>query len=141
METIILTRLQSGDHGTFGVIRHKNQIFYTGELPWRENKSNISCVPAGTYICRWTHSPRFGRFMYLIDGVSDRTGIRAHSANFMGDSFKKYRCQLNGCIAMGERVGVMDGQQSLLISSPAVKKFESLMERQTFRLEIIDAIN
>jgi hypothetical protein len=32
----------------------------------------------------------------------------------------------------------MDGQKALLLSAPAVRRFESYMERKPFRLEIVN---
>jgi hypothetical protein len=77
--------------------------------------------------------------MYLLLGTSPRAGIRKHPANFMGDRTKGLRSQLYGCIALGERLGWMDGQKALLLSAPAVRRFEDYMERKPFRLEVINA--
>lgn len=74
--------------------------------------------------------------MYLVDRVASRSGIRLHSANFMGDDSKGYRRQLNGCISLGEKLGTMDDQRALLVSSPAIRRFERLMGQQQFELEI-----
>ena len=63
-------------------------------------------------------------------------GVRIHSANFMGDSAKGLRCQLNGCIALGERLGKMDGQKAVLLSAPAVRRFEEMMAGETFKIEV-----
>lgn len=134
----VLERLESSDQGTFGRITFGNTTLFTGELPERDNAANASCIPPGKYVCRWTYSPAFKRQMYLVDGVPKRAGIRIHSANFMGDA-PPYKKQLNGCIALGERLGVMDGQKAVLLSAPAVRKLEMAMNRQPFELEIIDA--
>lgn len=141
METVRLVRLSTDDQGTFGKLTIGDHEFFTGELPWRDNESNISCIPVGVYECRWTLSVRFKRFMYQLDDVPDRTGIRIHSANFMGDDTKRYRKQLNGCIALGEKIGEMGGQRALLVSAPAIRQFETLMAKKPFILEVIDGIN
>lgn len=114
-------------------------MLFTGELPWRDNAASVSCLPSGKYQASMTWSPRFRRQMYLLDGTTPRAGIRAHSANFMGDASLGYRKQLNGCIALGERLGVMDGQKALLLSAPAVRRFEAHMNREPFILEIKNA--
>lgn len=140
MRRLTLNRLESSDQGTFGtIIVPDNEwvhYFYTGELPWRDNTSNVSCIPTGVYKCAWTYSPRFRRHMYLVDGVKARAGIRKHSANFMGDDSKGFRRQLNGCIALGEKLGWIEGQKALLLSAPAVRRFEALLGGQPFELEI-----
>lgn len=87
----------------------------------------------------WAWSPRLRRFTYRLLSVPRRSGILKHSANFMGDVSMGFRAQLNGCIALGERIGVMDGQRALLVSAPAVRRFESLMAGRSFELEIVNA--
>lgn len=135
----ILTRLESSDQGTFGRIVAAGIALFTGELPWRENRPSISCIPVGLYRVVWTFSPRFRRFMYLVDGVVGRSGIRKHPANLMGDAALGYRSQLNGCIALGERLGWLDGQKAVLLSAPAVRRFEEAMKRRPFVLEVRNA--
>lgn len=132
----ILERLESGPQGTFGKFTVGNTSFFSGELSWRDNHANISCIPTGLYCCTFTYSVRFKKYMYLVLNVDGRDGIRLHSANLMGDSDKGYRCQLNGCIALGEKLGTIEGQKALLISRPAITKLENLMERKDFILEV-----
>lgn len=144
MTLVVLERLETGDQGTFGriVAPHNGQvlILFTGELPERENRPNISCLPGDrVYNVAWTYSPAFKRMMYLLLGTSPRAGIRAHPANFMGDSSLGYRRQLNGCIALGTRLGWLGGQKALLLSAPAVRRFEEHMEHKPFKLEIVNA--
>lgn len=139
MKRVVLTRHESTDQGTFGMIDLPGLWLFTGELPWRNNESNFSCLPPSVYLCDWTYSPTFKRFMYLLRGTDPRAGIRAHSANFMGDSRKGLLCQLNGCIALGEKLGRMEGQKALLLSAPAVRRFEAAMNYKQFVLEIRNA--
>jgi len=134
----ILERLDWGDQGIFGRVLVPGLILFTGELPYRDNQPDISSVPAAVYNVDWTYSLRFRRMMYLLLGTDPRAGIRAHSANFMGDDTLGYRRQLNGCIAFGEKLGWMGGQKALLLSAPAVRRFETHMERKPFKLEIVD---
>lgn len=134
---ITLQRLETSDEGTFGRIDLVGgPPFYTGELPWRDNASNISSIPPGLYRCRWTFSPRFNRPLYLVEGVEARTGVRFHPANLMGDVGQGFKAQLNGCIALGERLGWIEGQKAVLLSQPAVRKFETLLNHEDFTLEI-----
>lgn len=137
IETLIINRFETSDQGTFGKILVGEKWLYTGELPWRENKNNISCVPCGTYKCIFTFSPRFKRVMCLIiDNSKKRLGLRVHSANYMGDKDKGYLSQLNGCISLGEKFGILNGQKAVVISSPAIRYFESLYKNKIFNLEI-----
>ena len=47
------------------------------------------CFPEGKYVVEWTFSPRFARYMYLIN-VEGWEGLRMHPANNVDD--------LTGCI-------------------------------------------
>lgn len=131
-----LSRLETSEEGTFGRFTFYDFMCFSGELPWNDNQSNISCIPKGSYVCIWTYSPRFKRKMFEIKGVPARAGIRIHSANFMGDDRRGFKRQLNGCIALGEKLGAMDGQKALFISKPAIRRFETLTNGKPFLLEI-----
>lgn len=133
---VVIDRFDRGDQGNFGHVWTRGPRFFSGELPSRDNRPNISCIPPKRYQVVWTWSDHFRRFMYLLLGTDPRAGIREHSANFMGDESKGFRRQLNGCIALGERLGWMDGQKALLLSAPAVRRFESFMGKRPFLLEI-----
>lgn len=134
MKKILLERLETSEDGTFGKIYGDNFNFYTGELPWNNNKPSSSCIPEGLYKCVWNYSRAFKRFMYLVTSVEGRSGIRIHSANFMGNPPKKK--QLQGCIALGKKFGKLDGQKCVLVSATAVREFENFMEKEPFILEI-----
>lgn len=138
MQRAILRRLETGDQGTFGQLRLNDLTLFTGELPARENKNNVSCIPAGTYRCIFNMSRAFRRLMYLVDGVPGRSGVRIHSANYMGDEALGFRCQLKGCIAPGMKLGWMAGQKAVLSSAAAVAVLEAEANREPFDLEIID---
>lgn len=139
MTRAVLERLETSDQGTFGRLLAGALVLFTGELPDRGNAPNVSCIPAGSYRCLWTFSPAFKRFMYLITPVSGRSGIRMHPANFCGDN-PPWRKQLNGCVALGEKLGWLGGQKAVLVSAPAVTKLETAMQRQPFDLEILPCL-
>lgn len=140
-KVVTLVRHDSSLEGTFGKITVDDLTLFTGELPWINNEQDISCIPEGEYDCQWTYSPRFKRYMYLVFPVDGRLGIRIHSANLMGDRFTGFKCQLNGCIAMGEKLGWLDGQKALLVSKPAIRRFENYLNKENFRLEIINGFD
>lgn len=140
MEALVkIIRHDSSDQGTFGRIYANGLTLFSGELPDRGNAPSVSCIPPGTYKVIWSWSPRFQRLMYEVLNVPARTGIRKHSANFMGDASIGFLSQLNGCIALGEKLGWMDGQKALLVSAPAVRRFEQHLQQWPFTLEISNA--
>jgi hypothetical protein len=126
---ITLVRFESSDDGTFGIIELEQLKIYTLERPWKDNKVDISCVPRGTYLCKYTYSNRFKRSLYELKDVKDRSGIRIHPAN--------YQDELKGCIALG--IQVSDHPKKHLLSSKvAVEMFENILKKEDFELEIIE---
>lgn len=138
MKIAVLTRTSSDDSGTFGSLSIWKFIFCSGELPWRSNKAMISCIPVGEYQCEWDFSPKFNRNVYHIRNVWGRTDILIHPANTMGDTSKGLFCELNGCIALGNIVGKINGQKGLLKSRDAVTSFESYLCGNPFLLRIVN---
>jgi hypothetical protein len=132
----VIERFDRGDEGTFGRMWARGLSLFSGELSWRDNQPSVSCLPPGFFRAVWTWSPRFKRMMYLLLDTEPRAGIRKHAANMMGDAAMGYRCQLNGCIALGEKLGWLEGQKALLLSAPAVRRFEGHMGHAPFVLEI-----
>ena len=132
-----LARTDISDQGSFGRIYFGDDELFTGELPDRDNAPNISCIPCGLYLVQWTFSPAFKRMMYLVTDVDGRSGIRIHSANYMGDRSKGLKCHLYGCIAMGRNLGMIKGQKAILSSRPAIRAFEEWGAGEPFELEIV----
>jgi hypothetical protein len=145
MEKVVLERIETSDEGTFGRITIGKQTFYSGELPWRGNASNRSCVPLGIYPCVQTLSPRFHRFLYLLQHTDSRSNVRIHPANFMGDrelrdpatGKLKYHSELNGCIALGMHFGEMLGQKAVISATTAIRLFHESLDNKPFVLEIV----
>lgn len=148
MELLTLIRTESSDDGTFGSVIVKGVTFQTGELPWRNDDSDVSCEKEGVFQCSESYSkhlsPLFGGInLYLVEGDAARKGVRIHPANWMGDSTKfqkdgitKMKCQLQGCIALGLSVGILEGQKALINSRTAVNRFMALLNHQPFQLTI-----
>ena len=76
----------------------------------------------------WNWSPRFKRPVYLVEAVRGRSGIRIHPANLPE--------QLNGCIALGEKLGTLGGKRAVLLSAPAVRRFEEWAGGKQLSLEV-----
>ncbi len=130
-----LYRLSTGDAGTFGVVLFKGQYLYTGELPWRDNAQNISCIPEGQYTVDLHRSPKYGNVYHLLK-VQGRTYILFHQGNFCGDRALGLRSNVQGCILLGFRRGALWGQQAVLQSRSARSHFESVLGFEPFQLEI-----
>jgi len=102
---IILERIYFPD-GTNGILSFEgNEICKTIELPWRENKKRISCIPEGKYKIRKRYSAKFKWHLEVMN-VKNRDLILVHPAN---DALK----ELNGCIApVSELTGEGKGARS-----------------------------
>ena len=135
METVFLIRGPSTNEGTFGNIIFNGYCLYTGELPWKNNRPNISCIPCGKYIVRMRISPKYGK-VYEVTDVAGRTYILFHQGNFCGDSSQGLRTNVQGCILLGFKRGKLYGQRAVLASKIARKRFETVMNFETFILEV-----
>lgn len=79
-------------NGVNGVLMvNGTELCKTVELPWRNNRPRISCIPEGQYPLRRRHSPRFKEHFEVMD-VKDRKYILFHPGNDAGR-------ELRGCIA------------------------------------------
>lgn len=100
-----LTRNEYTNQGTFGVLNINNKSFFSLELPYRDNKHNISCIPCGQYKASLRYSPHFKKNLYCLIGVPNRNFILIHGANFAGDEAMGYQTHLQGCISIGKSIG------------------------------------
>lgn len=93
MKTLLLTRTEATDSFTRGVLEIDGEPAWTTlELPWIDNKREISCIPAGSYTCERITSPKFG-VTWLLQDVPGRSEIVFHEGNTVGDT--------HGCILLG----------------------------------------
>lgn len=141
MRTAYLLRTTSDAKQTLGALVAADGfavfVCRTLELPWLDNASDISCIPEGTYVCKWTRSNRLSTaaghdvFTYEVMDVPGRAGIRIHSAN--------YFTQLKGCAALGDAHKDLnaDAELDVIHSGTTVASFAALMNYEDFRLTIV----
>ena len=109
MADVILTRFLYGQEATFGTMHYGElPICCTLELPWKQNKSRISCIPTGLYKTVVYQSPTKGK-VWLLKDVPGRSMIEIHIGNFPKD--------ILGCIAVGDsffrdRPGVLNSKKT-----------------------------
>ena len=84
MRQAVLIRIEHTDQGTWGVLAFGQHHCRSLELPWRDNRRQVSCIPPGIYRCGMVGSPRFGR-VYQVHDVPGRSAILIHAANLAGD--------------------------------------------------------
>lgn len=90
----------------------------TLELPYKDNKHKISCIPPGTYHCKKVGPSHIPYPHIAVQNVSGRDGICIHKANYVSD--------LLGCIGVGTGLADInkDGQLDIINST---KTFDALM--------------
>lgn len=136
MRYVTLTRTETGDSGTFGLIKTDSGFScYSGELPWRGDNTDISCIPAGVYVVQRFNSPKHGD-CYLITDVPGRTVTEIHKGNFCGDIYKGLKSDVEGCVLTGNAIGEIAGQQCVLASGDSLARFEADLEKLPFQLTI-----
>ena len=138
MENVWLWRMRRSDQGTEGLFFTDGFNCKSFELPWRDNKRNISCIPAGVYDTIIRQSPRFGTIYWILK-VENRTYILVHSGNWAGDIELGYKTHTNGCLILGKKMGYLMGQRAVLNSRITVRAFMDHMNNQPFTLHIMEA--
>ena len=149
MKTVLLVRQSQSDEGTFGKLFTPTQVFYSGELPWRDTDGNgvgdnqYSRINPGTIIMDWVDSQSRGHKIYQARDVKGRTAIQLHSGNFCGDTKKGFKSHVLGCIIIGNRKEpegdpLGKGQMMVADSKVALKKFEAEMAGESFKLVITE---
>lgn len=131
MKTIIIRRIATGIHGTFGTILYKDIPFaVTLERQWLDNQTGISCIPDGEYRCKRVDSPRFND-TFEVTNVKGRTHILFHAGNIDDDS--------HGCILVGEQYEKLQGSPAILASKKGYGELMDIMaDDDEFRLIVVD---
>jgi hypothetical protein len=127
MSRLLLFRQSDNRVQTLGELECPDKkMFYTVELPWRNNERRVSCIPVGLYKMRLHTSPRFGPCYWLQD-VPNRSEILIHAAN--------HYHELKGCIAPGlsRKDFDNDGQIDVINSRAAMRQ---LLEYRFTEIEI-----
>lgn len=104
--------------GTNGSLLHGNMpICSCIELPWRENRHQVSCIPEGRYALVKRYSSHFQWHFELLE-VPQRDLILIHPAN-------NAELELKGCIAP---VTILVGAGKGLQSRMAFQKLKELTD-------------
>lgn len=128
--TLLLIRDDKSDKQTKGrlfVLDERGAVAYscfTLELPWRDNRQNVSCIPLGRYKVKKRISHKYGEHLHIL-GVPGRSWILIHEANFV--------TQLRGCVAVGKSKADIngDGLRDLVESVRAKKELLRHLPNET----------
>lgn len=120
---LTLTRVYKSE-GTIGTLTLNGHfVCFTLELPWKENRKNVSCIPEGTYELKARYSVKFKRHLKVLD-VYGREHILLHPAN---DAMK----ELDGCIApVMQLTGIGKGIYSKLAMDKLLSIFHQARDRK-----------
>jgi len=131
----LLKRIKSNEKQTQGIlIIYDNDgniqcALNTIELPWRENRKEISCIPRGNYKVMARNSEKYGEH-YIVESVPNRSLILFHKGNYHDDT--------RGCILPGLGFGDIDGDGYLDVvgSRLAMQKVFNIIGKNSFILTI-----
>jgi len=132
----ILHRTTTDDQGTEGILSTVGFSCFVLELPWRDNRRGMSCIPLGEYECQVIYSPHFRKKFYWLKSVPDRSGVLLHSGNFAGDRDLGFKTHSEGCLLLGKYFGKLNGQKAVLVSQPTIRNFMEYMNHKPYTLEI-----
>lgn len=144
MNTYILRRLPReeapSEAATYGELFTEGgwKLCLTMEEPWRNNQTDVSCIPAGSY-------PTFIRRSYINGGdgkrkydvpqlknVRGREAVQIHIGNTLADT--------EGCILLGLQWNDAGGPEPYISDSKrAFRMFmAALLDETEFVLEVVD---
>lgn len=140
----VLWRFADSPFGVFGFLdlfdaTGKRMLrLATAEEDWKDNAAEVSCVPAGDYICKrdvW-HKKAIPAFQ--ITGVPGRDRILIHFGNTEED--------VKGCVVVGLRHGALEVKDEDAPGTPLVQKWAVLQSRPAFdqwmaALETVDTFD
>lgn len=91
-------KLLSETLGTYYIIQGNEELYRCKvvELPWLNNKKQISCIPDGIYPCKKISTKKHPN-SFLIENVPNRDAIMIHIGNFAtGKKIDTEGCQCPG---------------------------------------------
>ena len=90
--------------GTNGQLYLGNEMLCaTIELPWKENKRQVSCIPEGRYELKRRYTERFDAHLLLKD-VPGRSYILIHAFNDALEESKGCIAPVSKCIGEGQGI-------------------------------------
>ncbi len=111
---VLLDRYSDDGKETIGklyVVDDKGYILHeceTLELSWKDNQSNISCIPVGQYVVVKRRSAKYDEHFHITN-VPNREYILIHPANYVS--------QLRGCVAVGSDLADINGDGLIDVTS------------------------
>lgn len=106
-----------------------HRAIYTLELPWKDNRQEVSCIPAGVYECAPYSSEKYPD-VYEVLNVPGRTAILIHVGNWTRNTL--------GCILPGFSPFITDGENAVRDSSLAMALIRKIVGQKRFTLRVVE---
>ena len=117
---MLTLKTKSFKHYTSGILTLPDgQELVSMELPWKDNKLSVSCIPAGTYTIDRNKTGKHKWYAFRNDETNPRTYIEIHPASLIS--------HLEGCIAFGFEL-VANKHTSKPVLKGSIKACEKLLE-------------
>ena len=115
---VYINRTKAQKMQTLGDMLYGGEVVAkTIELPWKDNKNRISCIPPGIYEVVRRKSAKYGDHFHILD-VPGRSYILIHNGNYYNDFL--------GCIGVGASHADINGDGYLDVTSSKAKMKELL---------------
>lgn len=124
---IKIIRTLYSDIGVLGILKIGDSDYRTLELPDKNNRRNISCIPIGTYYGQVRKSRKKG-WCIQLQKVTNRTAIQLHAGNRLKDT--------QGCILVGTDYIRTEQEYILTESRRAIRSLINQTHRGVFKIII-----
>lgn len=133
--SMLIDRYYSGKTQTLGKLYVLEDGYRTRfqcdtlELPWKNNNTQVSCIPLGEYVVVKKWSQKFGNHLHILD-VPGRTWILIHAGN--------YHTDILGCVLVGSDLKDLnkDGELDVINSRITLNKILNILPSQV-KLKIV----
>jgi hypothetical protein len=137
----ILHRFADSPDGVFGFLDlfsdqgQRVARFPTVEDDWLDNAPSVSCIPAGTYICKRDQWHAKGVEVFQITAVPHRDRILIHFGNTEED--------VKGCVVVGKDFGALQVRDEDRPGNPMRLKWAVVESRPAFKelMALLDGVD
>ena len=127
MKTLLITRDRKTSIFTTSVLSIDGEVVCLAmELPWKDNRRNVSCIPPGKY--QGIRAPdRSGCPAFWIENVPGRDGIMIHVGNYLSET--------EGCVLTGMKF--YDTPEPKITSSKFAARLLGSVLPDVFDVEVV----